>query len=280
MTRTRVTLLFTALLASFALSTPSQAATGELVTAQDSPPGQILTFNEHGCTEVAYRRPGLTSAVRPLVPERITLSDIEGLPAGWAPRVRLLINEITCERFVPGQGLSSGQGSGSYTQVIVSVLVTAVDGTPTGGVYVLFHASDSPLQRATLNRLGWPIDELSPETTTELTADPDGTLTGARWNVVGGGWDHETTASRTTAFDAPSPSNAAYFRDTIDQPVTLCYANLLSAASASVTTDLSGTPFASITAISPTFTTTGQTLAVGDWRVTATTGSCPPPQDR
>lgn len=269
MTRTRLPLLLAVLAALVLALLPAHALANDAPAAARTP---TLSFTESGCTEIAYTRGGLISAVRPLVPERFVLADYPGLPAGAPRRAELLVNEVTCD-----QGRFPGHGGrrGHYTYLIVSVFVTATKGDQRDGAYVLFYATENRAQRAALRRLGWPVTSLSRRTTAHLTRDTTGSPLGAALHVVGGGWDHELAAVATAPLPQPEESTAQFYRDTRTGPSTLCFANHAAATSASYSGDLRGTRFATVAFAPPVFTGYPGFLVVGGWDATVTSGPCP-----
>ena len=228
-------------------------------------------FRETGCTEIGYLRGGLTSAVRPLVPERFALVDYPGFPEGSPPRVELYVNEVTCDR---GRFLR-GNDSRHYTYLIVSAFVTSSEGDQRDGSYVLFFATESREQRVALRRAGWPVIALSKRTTALITRDTGGTPVGAALHVVGGRWDHDIAAVANSALSSVETSTYGFYRDTATGPSTLCFANRAAVAGASYSGDLRGTPFATVAYVPPQFTGYPATLVVGDWDATVTPGACP-----
>lgn len=231
-----------------------------------------LTYRESGCTEIAYQRGGLASAVRPLVPERFVLADFPGVPEGAPARVQLLVNEVTCEH---GRFPGRGRVQRPYSYVIVSASVTATEGEQRDGAYVLFYATENREQLAALRRLGWPLTSLSRRTEALVTRDTTGTPVGSALHVVGGGWDHDLAAVANAPLPEPGASAAEYYRDTPEGAQTSCFANQASVTSASYSGDLRGTPFASVAYVPPVFTGYPGSLVVGGWEVAVTTGGCP-----
>jgi hypothetical protein len=101
------------------------------------------TSDERGCTEAAYIRRGLEDQVRLLVPEQYALQEV----AAGDRRVDLLINEVSCQQVTTG-GI---EVRGPVVTVIVTTPVTLPDGTAID--YVLFYATDNPIQFAALSAL-------------------------------------------------------------------------------------------------------------------------------
>jgi hypothetical protein len=238
-----------------------------------SPAGQLgfhsLSTDERGCTEIAYLRGGSETAVRPLVPERFAL---EPFPAPGVPRVTLLVNELTCQQAaIDGPGRP--RDAVPVTNIIVSALVTG-PGAESGAAYILFIATDNPVEHAALRALGWPADLLNKKTYTDLSTDPDGLLT-MNLHVIDDRWAHAVTAQAGAALDEPSASTAAYIRDTRWGLASLCYANEAAVVPATVTGDLRPTPLASVTYFPPLLAPASGFLVVGDWQSELILGSCP-----
>jgi hypothetical protein len=239
--------------------------------------GPTVTSDERGCTEAAYYRRGLEAAVRPLVPEQYTpevaLVDKEGRSI-----VVLLINEVVCQQVITG----GVRVRGPVVTVIVSVRVTLPDGTE--DFYVLFYATDNPIQFAAFKRFGWPVELLKKASTGTVTRDASGQITSMHLTVMGAGagaraWDHELTLLRGDApVSEPEQAPGLYYRDVDGTQLKLCYAmNIGVARPVTVSANLAQTPLPSITPgprLNQNFTIPG-TLAVGDWVSTLTAGSCP-----
>src|SRR6478736_4688039 len=151
-----------------------------------------VTTDEGGCIEAGYIRGGNVAAVEALVPDRFTIE----LLAGTGPaRVRLFVNEVTCQT-VQVDGHASYQRP--TTTMIVSAAIDAVDGRPADGSYVLSYATSNPALWARYRQLGWPAERHDPSSGAAVEALPDG-VTQATWTVSGGGWDHVTRIQATAA---------------------------------------------------------------------------------
>jgi hypothetical protein len=187
--------------------------------------------------------------------------------------VDLLINEVSCQQVTTG----GVELRGPVVTVIVSTPVTLPDGTAAD--YVLFYATDNPIQFAALKRLGWPVDLLRQASSGSVTRDDTGQIDSLHLTVLGSGWDHELTVLATAPVGEPEQSTAVYYRDVDGALLKLCYENNLDVVPATVTGDLRETPLASITSFPPNLTpalTAGHSwLAVGSQRSTLTSGSCP-----
>jgi hypothetical protein len=251
------------------LPAPAHADDAAPRTTRDA----TLAYTESGCTEVAYQRGGLESAVRPLVPERFALDPFPGVPEGAPARVQLAVNEVTCDR---GSFPGVRRDERRYTFILVSAFVTATTGDQRDGAYVLFAATESKAQRAAFRRLGWSFDALSRRTETLVSQDTTGTPVGSTMRVVGGGWDHDLVASVTAPLPVETtPTLAEYYRDTDKGPLTACYANRTRYTGAAYSGDLRGTPFATVAYVPPIFTGYPGSLVVGGWDVTVTSAPCP-----
>ena len=251
-------------LAGVAFALPVAAPATAAPAVAGSSPGLILqTSDERGCTETAYFRSGLLSAVRPLVPERYALQEAPA-PPGGAPRVRLLVNELVCT-----QVTTSGV---RLPRPVTTVIVSAYTDTD---LYVLFYATTNPVQWATLRAVGWPADLLYPQTAGTTHPDPAGGLT-LTLHVVGSGWTHDLTATTTETPGVPETSTAGFVRDTRGHAWSLCYDNAFSpAVTSTLTADLTGTRLASVASIPPDLVDYPSYLAVGGQRSRLTTDQCP-----
>ncbi len=219
-----------------------------------------LTTDEGGCIEAGYIRGGNVAAVEALVPDRFTIE----LLAGTGPaRVRLFVNEVTCET-VEIEGHASYQPP--TTTMIVSAAIDAVDGRPEDGSYVLSYATSNPVLWARYRQLGWPAERLDPSSGVAVKALPDG-ITEATWTVSGGGWDH-VTRMRATEQTTPIADSATYYYDGADERLTLTYDEALVVAPGRLDSDLSGTPLAAVAYIPPVFTNFGGGFFRGEWEAT------------
>jgi hypothetical protein len=201
------------------------------------------------------------------VPEQyapeVVLVDSDGRPI-----VALLINEVVCQQVTTG----GVRVRGPVVTVIVSTSVTLPDGT--SEQYVLFYATDNPIQFAALKRLGWPVDLLKRASSCSVTRDATGQVNSMHLTVVGSGWDHELTVLATAPVPEPEQGPAVYYRDVDGVLLKLCYQNNFGVAPATVAGDLTKTPLASITPSVQSFSIPGW-LVVGSQRSTLTGGSCP-----
>lgn len=243
----------------------------------------LLSTAETGCTEIAYWRGGLASAVRPLVPPRYELAPFPA-PDGFPARVALVINELTCRTTVntrPGRR----DEQRDVTTIIISVNTTSIDGQPSDGYYNLLYATENRTQQRTLNRLGWQADLLKRRSGIDVSTSPGG-LTQAALSVRGSGWGHDVSGATIFPLNQATRGQVAFRRDTPQGQLQLCVDTLEASAPGAVTGDLTGTPFATITAAPPTyagfsgtapFTTT---LIKGDQQSTLTDETCPAPTTR
>ena len=268
MARRRIPVLVTLVTALIYALLPAPALADEVVSRHPSM-RPLLSYRESGCTEINYQRGGQFSKVRPLVPDRFTLTEFP--PA--TDRVWLYVSEVTCDQ---GRFRGHAPTSGPYTFLIVSAPVTATEGGERDGAYVLFYATENRTQLDAFRRLGWPIAPLSRRTTTQVTRDTTGVTFGMAVHVVGGGWDHDIAALATTPPEQLESSSVEYYRDTPSGPQTLCMVNQTSVAAATYSGDLRGTPFATIAYVPPLFTNYGAGLVTGGWDATVTPGGCPP----
>ncbi|GAA3643092.1 hypothetical protein GCM10022236_52170 [Microlunatus ginsengisoli] len=236
--------------------------------ARDPSEPSLLSYRESGCTEISYQRGGQSSVLRPLVPERFTLTDFPPAPG----RVYLTVTEVTCDRHhAPHRGSSRG----AYTYLIVSAPVTATEGAQRGGEYVIFYVTEDRTQLTEFRRLGWPMTALSQHTRTQVTRDSDGVVLGAALDVVGAGWDHELAALASERPAGAETRTAEYYRDTPTGAQTLCFINQISVTPAIYSGDLRGTPFDTIAYAHGPLTAFSGWLVHGGWDATVTTQNCP-----
>jgi hypothetical protein len=219
-----------------------------------------VTTSEGGCIEAGYIRGGNVAAVQARVPDRFTIE----LLAGTGPaRVRLFVNEVTCQT-VQVDGHASYQRP--TTTMILSAAIDAVDGRPADGSYVLSYATSNPALWARYRQLGWPAERLDPSSGVAIEILPDG-ATAATWTVSGGGWDHRTRIQATEQ-TTPITDSATYYYDGADERLTLTYDNAMLAGVGRLDGDLTGTPLAAVAFIPPVFTNFSGGFFRGGWEAT------------
>ena len=229
-------------------------------------PGAQVTSDEQGCTELAYNRPGMLAAVRPLVPARYTLQQ------GASPdRTPVQVNEISCDA-VTLDGHPTGSAGGPTTTVIVSALFTAIDGSPARGGYVLDYATDNGVVFADYQRQGWPATLLGSPVTYLVSPLPDG-ADSISLDVAHGGWEHAIDAVTTSPWSTVAHSTATFRHDTDQASLLLCYANDTARRSVILAGDLSRTPLASLTP-APAFTAANGAAFTGGWSASLGTDAC------
>jgi len=230
-------------------------------------PGVQVISDERGCTELAYNRPGMLAAVRPLVPARYTLQQ------GASPdRTPVQVNEISCDA-VTLDGHPTGSAGGPTTTVIVSALFTAIDGSPARGGYVLDYTTDNGVVFAAYQQLGWPATFLGSPVTFLVSALPDG-ADSISLDVAHGKWEHAIDAMTTTPLSTVGHSTATFRHDTHQASLQLCYDNNTARRSVILAGDLSRTPLASLTP-APAFTAANGAAFTGGWSASLGTDPCP-----
>jgi hypothetical protein len=210
------------LVAALAVSAPATAA---------DPPGRATTTTaESGCVELIVARAGLITAVRELVPDRYTLSTLN------ANATRMNLTTYTCERIDLG-GAPATDGAQPTTVVIGSAPITARDGVPTPGSYLLFYGTDNPVLFSQYQRLGLPVSFI-PHTSSELDlGDVSSTL---EWTLAGNGFDYHLKAVGDAAAVTLTGTTANFFYDGRHGDLRLRFANDdLRQSGSRITADLS-----------------------------------------
>ena len=227
-----------------------------------TPPDLSVVTDERDCTEVGYIRGGSPAAVDALVPDRYGPAFL----AGTAPRVRLLVNEVTC-RHVDLAGHPASQRP--TTTMILSASYQTVDGQPRAGNYVLSYATTNAVVAAQYRRVGWPVVLLDQELTALTTETLPGGETEATWTVVGGGWDHVTRLRAAEPVTAPESSTATYSYDVSpERRLTLTYGNLFAVTNGTIDADLTATPLAPVAFLPPVLVGFFGTYVRGGWTAT------------
>ena len=174
------------------------------------PSGQIVTTQERECREVVLTRAGHRARIDHLVPDRYTLAD------GLQPdRVPLYIWSFTCSVNV------DGHPARETTATLVGVAVTARDGEPANGYYLLAQGTDNPEMAARYGAAGLPTEYQHGTSATE-TQDAAG-LSTMTWSYVGGGLDYELHAVGPTRQDTRAPATATYYHDSPQGNLVLAY---------------------------------------------------------
>ena len=250
--------------AAGALTAPSLAA--------QAAPAPTVTTQEAGCTEEAFTRSIIRETVDPLVPDELELTPTF-TPVGSKPRVLGFINVVTCTQ-VTLDGPASAYFRQHPTTTTFIFSAALLDGT----AYVLLYATDNPVLAARYRQLGWPVQLLSPKTSSIPMTRSDGSQR-LIWSLQGSGWNGVVDGSVPQALNPTEASTFELVHETNGTLLHLCYANLSSSTPNMVWFDLSNTPVADFAAVSvlpidPKIEISGS-YGVGGWTATLTTQACP-----
>jgi hypothetical protein len=183
------TLLVTGISAALTVTTVAAALSLGVAPAHAQPVPDSVTMND--CVDAIVRRAGLTTLVRPAVPERYGLSPLN--PAGRPPgsAVSFFIIDIYCED-VTVHGRRSVPTTTSY---VVSQ-ITSIDGqpVPVGTHYcTLYIATNNPQLFALFRSAGLPVEFLRTISTT-VTPLSD-TSTQVAYNIDSDEFGHTYTVA-------------------------------------------------------------------------------------
>jgi hypothetical protein len=233
-------------------------------------PAPTVTTQESGCTEQAFTRSLVRDAVDPLIPDEFDLTPTF-TPPGSPARVAGLINVVTCNQVaLDGAGGAYFAKHPTTTTVIYSA--SLLDGTG----YVLLYATDNPVLAARYRQLGWPVELLTPGTSSKPVIRPDGSERQV-WSLKGPGWDGVVDGSVPASLSPVTSSTFELVHETDGTVLYLCYANEASVTPNVVWFDLSNTPVADFAAVPvlPTGFEFPGWYITGSQTVTLTTERCP-----